>query len=148
MSAISPNVISQSGISQNLYKYFLCDNICSNSLWPSDIIWWQRSGSILAQVMACCLMATSHYLNQYWLIIEEVQNSIEGIPQDIPQPVITKIRLRITYLKFNWNFPGVNAWQFCYIWWPAAVLPISWSRFSSLIPQERRILVTKVTFLF
>ena len=28
-----------------------------NSLWPSDAIWCKRSGSILAQVMACCLMA-------------------------------------------------------------------------------------------
>ena len=40
-----------------------------NSLWPSDTIWWQRSGSILAQVMACCLTAPSHYLNQCWLSI-------------------------------------------------------------------------------
>ena len=39
-----------------------------NSLWPSDTIWRQRSGSTLAQVMACCLMAPSHYLNQCWLI--------------------------------------------------------------------------------
>ena len=44
-----------------------------NSLWPSDTIWWQISGSTLAQVMACCLMAPSHYLNQCWLIISEVQ---------------------------------------------------------------------------
>ena len=44
-----------------------------NSLWPSDAIWQQRSGSILAQVMACCLTAPSHYLNQCWLIISEVQ---------------------------------------------------------------------------
>ena len=44
-----------------------------NSLWPSDTIWWQRSGSTLAQVMACCLMTPSHYLNQCWLIISEVQ---------------------------------------------------------------------------
>ena len=28
-----------------------------NSLWPSDTIWRQRSGSSLAQVMACCLIA-------------------------------------------------------------------------------------------
>ena len=40
-----------------------------NSLWPSDAIWRQRSGSPLAQVMACCLTAPSHYLNQCWLII-------------------------------------------------------------------------------
>ena len=45
----------------------------SNPLRPSDTIWWQWSGSTLAQVMACCLMAPSHYLNQCWLIISEVQ---------------------------------------------------------------------------
>ena len=31
-----------------------------------------RSGPTLAQVMACCLTAPSHYLNQCWLIIIEV----------------------------------------------------------------------------
>ena len=35
-----------------------------NSLWSSDVIWRQRSWSTLAQVMACCLTAPSHYLNQ------------------------------------------------------------------------------------
>ena len=44
-----------------------------NSLWPSDAIWRQRSGSTLAQVMACCLTAPSHYLNQCCLITSEVQ---------------------------------------------------------------------------
>ena len=44
-----------------------------NSLWPRDAIWWHRSGSTLAQVMACCLMAPSHYLNQYWLILSAIQ---------------------------------------------------------------------------
>ena len=29
-----------------------------------------RCGSTLVQVMACCLMATSHYLHQCWLIIK------------------------------------------------------------------------------
>ena len=42
-----------------------------NSLWPSDAIWQHRSGSTLAQVMACCLTAPSHYLNQCSLIISE-----------------------------------------------------------------------------
>ena len=37
-----------------------------NSLWPSDTIWGHRSWSTLAQAMACCLTAPSHYLNQYW----------------------------------------------------------------------------------
>ena len=44
-----------------------------NSLWPSDAIWRQRSGSTLAQVMAWCLTAPSHYLNQCWLIIRKVE---------------------------------------------------------------------------
>ena len=43
-----------------------------NSSKPSDAIWWQRSGSTLAQVMACCLMAPSHYLNQCWPIISDI----------------------------------------------------------------------------
>ena len=50
-----------------------------NSLGLSNTIWWHRSGSTLAQVMACCLMAPSHYLNQCWLIISKVQlHSSEG----------------------------------------------------------------------
>ena len=43
-----------------------------NSLGPSDAIWPWRSWSTLVQVMACCLMAPSHYLNQCWLIISKV----------------------------------------------------------------------------
>ena len=40
-------------------------------LRPSDIIWGHRSGSAMAQLMAC-LTAPSHYLNQSWLLISEV----------------------------------------------------------------------------
>ena len=43
-----------------------------NLLWPSEAIWWDRSGSTLAQVMACCLTAPSHYLNQCRLITNRV----------------------------------------------------------------------------
>ena len=43
-----------------------------NTLWPSDAKWRQRSWSTLVQVMACYLMAPSHYLNQCWLYITEV----------------------------------------------------------------------------
>ena len=42
------------------------------SLGPSDIIWHWRSWSTLFQVIACCLMAPCHYLNQCWLIISKV----------------------------------------------------------------------------
>ena len=54
-------------------------NLIFNSLWPSDAIWCQRSGSTLDQVMVCCLTAPSHYLNQCWLIITKVlQHLPEG----------------------------------------------------------------------
>ena len=43
-----------------------------NSLLPSDVIWQHRFGTTLVQVMACCLTAPSHYLNQFWLTISEV----------------------------------------------------------------------------
>ena len=33
---------------------------------------------------------------------------IRTISQEIPQPSITKICLKITCLKFNSNFPGAN----------------------------------------
>ena len=35
-------------------------------LWPSDGLCYHWS--TLVEVMACCLMAPSHYLNSYWLI--------------------------------------------------------------------------------
>ena len=43
------------------------------SLWPSDAIWRKGSMSTLVQVMAWCLTAPSHYLNQCWLIITKIQ---------------------------------------------------------------------------
>ena len=44
-----------------------------NSLWPSNTIWWHRSGSTLAQVMASCLTALNHSLN---LISETLWHSV------------------------------------------------------------------------
>ena len=43
-----------------------------NSLWPSDATWQHIYGSRLAQAMAWCRQAPSHYLNQCWLLISEV----------------------------------------------------------------------------
>ena len=79
-----------------------------NSLWPSDYNWCHISWSTLAQ------MAPSHYLNQSWLIISEVQwqshegNHMRAISHEIPQQSVTKIRFKISYLKFHLNFPGAN----------------------------------------
>ena len=57
---------------QNTGTWWTVDSQNVNSLWPNDIIWWHRFVSTLAQVMACCLMAPSHCLNQYWFIIISV----------------------------------------------------------------------------
>ena len=43
------------------------NDIFLNSLWPSDTLWWQRSGSTLAHIMAWFC-----HLNQCWLLIGEV----------------------------------------------------------------------------
>ena len=51
---------------------FSCALVVINSLRPRDAIWQYRSGSTLAQVMAWCRTAPSHYLNQCWLIISKV----------------------------------------------------------------------------
>ena len=42
---------------------------CMNLQRPSEYIWHDRFRSILAQVMACCLTVSSHYLKQCWLIM-------------------------------------------------------------------------------
>ena len=54
------------------HKYYRLALSWVNSLWPSNVIWWQGSRSTLAQVMACCLTAPSHNLNQCWLMISEM----------------------------------------------------------------------------
>ena len=138
-------------------------HVTVNSLWPSDAIWWQRSGSTMAQVMACCLTAPSHYLNQCsvskklaWFIrhlsdglyifhinlwnlpsdiwayiyshrkcpmcpmffaytanvdlssVRSLGIHLRVISQEIPQPSISKINLKLTYLKFHLNLSGAN----------------------------------------
>ena len=39
-----------------------------NSMWPSDTIWWHKTGSILAQVMACCLKRHVWLFEKKWLL--------------------------------------------------------------------------------
>ena len=67
-----------------------------NSLWPSDVIWRQGSRSTLAQVMVCCLMAPSYYLNQCWLMISEVL-------WHSPDSKYYRKYLRYLLLKWFWN---------------------------------------------
>ena len=76
-----------------------------NSLRQSDAIWRHRSRSTLIQVMACCLMAPSHYLNQCWLIISKVQgHSSDGNFTRLW--VKSGLSLKITYVNFHSHRPG------------------------------------------
>ena len=76
----------------------------SNTLWPGDAIWQHRSGSALAQVMVWCLLALSHYLNQYWLIIRgdlwHMKTNFIGSAQDINSS--------IEFKKLLPHLPGAN----------------------------------------
>ena len=82
---------------------------CVNSLWPSDAIWRHRSGSTLAQVMACCLTAPSHYLDWCWLTISKIQwHSSEGNFTRDNSAINISICWKITYLRFQSNLPGAN----------------------------------------
>ena len=80
-----------------------------NSLGPSDAIWRQRSGSTLAQVMACCLTAPSHYLNQCWLVISGVHwDSSEGNFRKDTSALshYIKMSLKIAYINFFYKSPS------------------------------------------
>ena len=68
-----------------------------NSLRPNDAIWQHISRLTLAQIMACCLTAPSHYLNQCWFIISKMQwHSFEGN--------FIKRYLSHQSIKLAWNY--------------------------------------------
>ena len=81
-----------------------------NSMWPRDTAWLHRSRSTLIHVMACCLTAPSHYLNQYWLTIRRI---LHHAPEDnsymeMPLKVATTMYLKITHLISKPHPPGNN----------------------------------------
>ena len=57
----------------SLLPYGVARPLWVNSYWPGNDTWHQRSWLTLIQVMACCLMAPSHYLNHCWLLVRGVQ---------------------------------------------------------------------------
>ena len=77
-----------------------------NSLWPSDAIRRQGTELTLAQVMASCLTASSHYLNQCWFRsakhcgIHRRASSWE----DLKMP-ISKIRFKIPFFRIAFRSP-------------------------------------------
>ena len=100
-----------------------------NSLWPSGTIWRQRSGSTLAQVMACCLMAPSHYLSQCWPLIRKVLwysiLLINCICDGIHHDRINTLRLRPNRCQFADAFSKCIFFMKMYKFW----LKFHWSLF-------------------
>ena len=72
--------------------------------------------------MACCLTAPSHYRTN--VDLSSVRSSgihLRAILQEIPQPSVTEIGLKITYLKFCSNLPGADE-----------LISMNWSLYSQL----------------
>ena len=101
-----------------------------NSWRPSDTIWRHRSGSTLAEVMACCLTTPSHNLNQCLFIINGVlwyspYNNFTGSAWDINswyEFVNHDFEITATYPRGQWVKPRyhiVPMWAICY--------PASWA---------------------
>ena len=84
-----------------------------NSLWSCDAIWRQRTESTLAQVMACCLTAPSHYLNQCWLVISAFTSGqshkkyIDGILPKWPYPPCLRMADRSLLAGYSRCIPGM-----------------------------------------
>ena len=90
---------------QNLVMYIagLNNALKINTLWLSHDIWRHRSGSTLAEVMACYLTALSHYINQAWLITNsqclKLSQKVVGLP-------VLNLKSEIwNWRKINKNFP-------------------------------------------
>ena len=82
--------------------------LCSiYSLRPTDAIWRHRSGSTLAQVIAWWHQAIT-WTNVNLSSVRSSGIHLRAISWEIPQPLFTKVGLKITYLKLIWNLPGAN----------------------------------------
>ena len=92
-----------------------CSDMVVNSLWPSHTIWWDRSGSILAQVMACCLTAPSRYLTRYWLIINDILWNSPHYNDVIMGLIASQITsLTIVYsVQIKENIKAPRHWPLC-----------------------------------
>ena len=85
-----------------------------NSLWPSDAKLQHLSRSTLAQIMAYCLMAPSHYLNQCWFLMNKVlQHSPEGNFRVSAKATILYNEFENYASKLLPHLPGANELILC-----------------------------------
>ena len=99
-----------------------------NSLWHSDTIWRHQSWSTLAQIMAWCRHQAITWTNVDLSSVRSSGIHLSAILQEMPQPSVTKISLKFTYLKLCSNLPGANeltevglSWDWRW-WWKCVIL--------------------------
>ena len=80
-----------------------------NLLCPNDAIWRRRSVLNLVQVMDCCLGTPSHYLSQYWLVINGFWSiHIRTCSREIFMISNCKLSLKISNSKVSPHLAGVH----------------------------------------
>ena len=86
-----------------------------NELTHCDLmtVWGYRFLSTLTQVMACCLTATSHYLNQCWLTITMFCGIHLTAISQVFINLICEKSLKIIFLKLLPNLPVHNELTHC-----------------------------------
>ena len=99
-------------------------NTMVNSLWPSDVIWRHGSGSTLAQIMACYLMAPSHYVNQCWPVklVRSCGIHLRAISQEVLKILIlwygfqdNQFKITVTCPRGQWVKLYSYGWVICII---------------------------------
>ena len=121
-------------------------HVYSDSLGLSEAIWRYRPGSILVQVMACCLTAPSHHLNQCWLIIKGV---LWHSPVTIAQEVTVTFCSEITLLKLPvlLHLPGAseytpNTLKYMYddyYWSTSELIPVKYNGILAVLRGVERL---------
>ena len=111
-----------------------------NSLWPRDTLWWhletpygdRELGSVLAQVMAWCLIALSHYLNQWWLSsLADIH--LRVISQEMLNISILNMSLKMHNLNIQLHLPGANGLGPIWAWFTFVTEPICWLQILSTV---------------
>ena len=97
-----------------------------NSLWPGDASWWHKAGPKLAQVIACCLTVSGHYLNnQCWFSsVKSCVIHLRAISQEMHKISFLDISLKITIqdnrhlrVKLQFSITMVNWFLFWKTHW-------------------------------
>ena len=61
--------------------YICWSDYLASWLWPSDTIWNGQFRLTPIQVMACCLMTLSHYMEAYWYVLwYSTENNVTRSP--------------------------------------------------------------------